>query len=193
MSVDVMVNNLLNALVETNQMERTYVIFASDDGYLLYRHRHYSKGGPYEESHGVPFVVRGPGVQQGVVSNELVANIDLAPTIAAWAGVQTPGYVDGRSLVPVLEGTATPWRRYLLFELLQRNPYYTGVRTASGETYAEYESGEKEYYDLATDPWQVDSAHAASENAQRLGVLSAVLSGLEGCAGGTCRQKEDAR
>ena len=191
MSVDLMVKDLVNTIIKTNQMKRTYIIFASDNGLLLYKHRHYGKGAPYEESQGVPCVVRGPGVQQGVVNDELVANIDLAPTSAAWAGVRAPKYVDGRSLVPLLEGTATTWRRQLLFEFFVGHPPYGGVRTASGETYVEYESGEREYYDLRTDPWQENSEHDVSikypENAQRLSTLSAVLSDLKSCARASCR------
>jgi len=195
LSVDVMVRDLIEALVETGQVERTHVVFTSDNGFLLYRHRKESKGAPYEESQGVPFVVRGPGVRQGVVSDELVANIDLAPTIADWVGVQAPGYVDGRSLRPLLEGTATSWRRYLLFEYFAQHaggaPPYGGVRTLGGETYVEYKTGEREYYDLTRDPWQLDSAHAAPENAERLKTLSAVLIGLKDCAAAECQERED--
>jgi N-acetylglucosamine-6-sulfatase len=185
MSVDVMVVDLVNALAETNQLTRTYIVFASDNGFLHGQHRLYSKGGPYEENQGIPFVVRGPGVRRGVTSEEPVANIDLGPTIAEWAGVEAPTYVDGRSFALLLEGTVASWRRYLLFE--QFKHHYAGVRTAHGETYVEHESGEKEYYDLTADPWELDSAHSAPENAERIGVLSARLSKLESCAGARCR------
>ncbi len=187
MSVDVMIKDLIGTLVDTGQMSRTYVVFASDNGFMLYQHRLYSKGFPYEESQGIPFVVRGPGVRQGAVSHELVANIDLAPTITDWAGVQAPEDVDGRSLVPVLEGTQTSWRRWLLFEYFLSGHPYVGVRTAGGESYIEYENGEKEYYNLAVDPWQLQSEHAAPENAGRLAALSATLSALKGCQGAGCR------
>jgi N-acetylglucosamine-6-sulfatase len=187
MSVDVMVKDLVDTLEETDQMERTYVVFASDNGFVIYRHRVYSKGAPYEEIQGIPFVVRGPGVRQGAVSHELVANIDLAPTIAEWADIQPPEYVDGRSLVPLLEGTSTSWRRWLLFEHFLSDHPYVGIRTAGGESYIEYESGEKEYYDLRVDPWQLHSSHAAPENAQRLAQLSRSLSVLKVCEGARCR------
>jgi arylsulfatase A-like enzyme len=192
-SVDVMVNDLVSALAQTNQLDNTYIIFASDNGYLLYRHRVYSKGAPYEESQGVPFVMRGPGVQRGNVSHKLIANIDLAPTIAELARVPTPLYVDGRSLVPLLEGAAASWRQYLLFEsywIKNLHHAYGGVRTAGGETYIEYKSGEKEYYDLRTDPWQLESGHADRENAQRIGELSAHLSELKSCARESCRSAD---
>jgi arylsulfatase A-like enzyme len=185
MSVDVMVRDLTRALAGTNQLNHTYIVFASDNGFLHGQHRLYSKGGTYEENQGIPYVARGPGVRRGVTSEELVANIDLAPTIAEWAGIKAPAYVDGRSLAPLLEDTATSWRRYLLFEQFKHR--YAGVRTAQGETYVEHKSGEKEYYDLRVDPWQLESAHSARENAQRMGELSARLSGLKRCAKASCR------
>jgi N-acetylglucosamine-6-sulfatase len=216
MSVDLMVGDLIGALAETNQLERTYIVFASDNGYMLYRHRVYAKGTPYEESQGIPFVVRGPGVRQGVVSKELVANIDLAPTIAEWTGVEAPNYVDGRSLTPLLAGAPAPslreymdgrslarllegasapsWRERLLFDNSGGSggkKVYAGVRTAEGETYVEHDqTDEKEYYDLRTDPWQLDSGDAAAENAERIGTLSAVLSDLRSCEGAGCRAAE---
>ncbi len=64
---------------------------------------------------------------------------------------------------------------------------YVGVRTAAGESYIEYESGEKEYYDLRADPWQLRSAHAAPQNVERLAQLSVTLSGLEDCERAGCR------
>lgn len=188
MSVDVMVKDLVNVLAETNQLGRTYIVFASDNGFLLGQHRLYSKGGPYEENQGIPFVVRGPRVRRGVTSEKPVANIDLAPTIAEWAGVEAPTYVDGRSFALLLEGTASSWRRYLLFE--QFHHLYAGVRTADWETYVEHETGEKEYYDLIADPWQLDSAHSAPENAERLAQLSETLSVLKGCEGAGCRRAD---
>ncbi len=187
MSVDVMVKDLVDVLEDTGQLSRTYIVFASDNGFMLYQHRLYSKGFPYEESQGIPFVVRGPGVGRGVVSQQLVANIDLAPTVADWAGIRSPAYVDGRSLVPLLEGTAASWRGYLLFEYFLSGHPYVGVRTAVGESYIEYEDGGKEYYDLRVDPWQLRGAHADPQSAERLAQLSQTLSALKDCEGAGCR------
>ena len=95
-----------------------------------------------------------------------------------------------------MEGADASWRQYLLFENYWHENVghaYGGVRTAEGETYVEYESGEKEYYDLRTDPWQLQSEHDVSkypENAQRIGELSAVLSELKSCARASCRSAD---
>ena len=187
MSVDVMVKDLLDTLENTGQMSRTYIVFASDNGFTLYQHRLYSKGFPYEESQGIPFVVRGPGVRRGVVSQQLVANIDLAPTIAGWAGIHPPAYVDGRSLIPLLEGRSMAWRRYLLFEYFLSGHPYTGVRTAGGESYIEYGNGDREYYDMRVDPWELHNAYGDPQNAERVEQLSQVLSTLKDCKAAGCR------
>jgi N-acetylglucosamine-6-sulfatase len=102
------VGNVVVALADTNQLSDTYVVYASDNGYLLYRHRVKGKGAPYEESIGVPLIVRGPGVPHGKTRDQIVANTDWAPTIARWARVQPPDFVDGRSFAPLLSSSPPP-------------------------------------------------------------------------------------
>ncbi len=75
-SVDDLVGNVVRALADTNQLENTYVVYTSDNGYLLYCHRVKGKGAPYEESIGVPLIVRGPGVPRGETRGQIVANTD---------------------------------------------------------------------------------------------------------------------
>lgn len=99
----------------------TVILFTSDNGVMWGEHRLFnqSKGCPYEECQRVPFVVRYPRLgTPGTVRTEPVLNIDVAPTIANLAGVAPPTAVDGRSIVPLLVGTApTPaWRADYLME-----------------------------------------------------------------------------
>jgi N-acetylglucosamine-6-sulfatase len=120
-SVDEMLARLINTLQQTGQLENTYIIFTSDNGYHLGQHRLMSgKGMPYEEDINVPFIIRGPNVQtNAVLDGYLTGNIDLAPTIAELAGVVPPSYVDGRSLVPLLSAQRPPqsdWRQGYLVE-----------------------------------------------------------------------------
>jgi arylsulfatase A-like enzyme len=85
-----------------------------------------------------------------------VANIDLAPTIAAAAGVPFPG-ADGSDLLPLLEGRQDRWRQALLIEHMRGTnpiPTYCAVRT-SRYLYAVYDTGERELYDLAADRYQL--------------------------------------
>jgi arylsulfatase A-like enzyme len=117
LAADEMVGDLVATLKAAGEYDNTYVVFTSDNGYGLGQHRVEGKGTPYEESIKVPLVVVGPDVEPGTV-DELALNIDLAPTIAELAGVATPDFVDGRSLVPLLRGEGMPggWRQAALIE-----------------------------------------------------------------------------
>lgn len=117
-ALDDMVETLVEALRASGQLANTYVFFASDNGFHQGHHRMPSgKGRIYEEDIKVPLLVRGPGVGAGRRLPQLVANVDYAPTFAAIAGVPVPSFVDGRSLLPLLQGrTPARWRQSLLLE-----------------------------------------------------------------------------
>jgi arylsulfatase A-like enzyme len=181
--VDDMVGRLVAALREEGTLENTYIVFSSDNGFQMYDNRVFSKGAPYEDSHGVPLIVRGPGVAAGRTDGRLVANIDLAPTFADWADARTPSFVDGRSLVPVLSEPRAPWRTRLLFEHRLGNHAYDAIRTSSDKVYIEYpRTDETEYYDLKKDPHQLEARTLSPPE------LEAQLRRLKGCSGETCRE-----
>lgn len=118
-SVDEMIAQLTQVLEDHGALENTYIIFASDNGFIQGQHRFISgKGSPYEENFRVPLIVRGPGVTAGVVRDELTEMIDLAPTLADIAGATLAFPADGRSLVPLLHGEdpLPPWRKAQLME-----------------------------------------------------------------------------
>jgi N-acetylglucosamine-6-sulfatase len=117
-AVDEMVRDIVETLQAEGQLENTYIIFASDNGHHQGQHRmDTGKMTAYEEDIRVPLIVRGPGVPRGASVSLMTANVDYAPTIAALAGVSAPAFVDGRSLVPFLQGqTPATWRQVLLLE-----------------------------------------------------------------------------
>jgi N-acetylglucosamine-6-sulfatase len=120
MAVDDMVGQLVDTLRRTGELDNTYIFFASDNGFHLGQHRlGAGKWTAYEEDIRVPLVVRGPGVPKGKTLPHMVLNNDIAPTFADLAGVDAPGFVDGRSLAPLLDDTPTPeedWRQRFLVE-----------------------------------------------------------------------------
>lgn len=189
--VDEMVERVVRALDRGGHLRDTYIVFTSDNGYLLGEHRWEGKALPYDPSARVPFVVRGPGVPAGVGRNELLSNVDWAPTVAGWAGVTPPDFVDGRDAGPLLSGGSPAWRDSILLEYF--GPYldYSAVRTSDGRLYAEYGTGEKEYYDLSKDPYQLENAYPTMDPALR-DDLSAKLADLKNCAGEACRTAEAA-
>jgi N-acetylglucosamine-6-sulfatase len=121
-AVDEMIAALIKTLKQSGQLENTYIIFSSDNGFHLGQHRMFQgKGTLYEEDIMVPFIVRGPGISEGgKISGLLAGNVDFVSTIADWAGVTPPAFVDGRSLAGVLSGDsgkAADWRQAYLLEV----------------------------------------------------------------------------
>ncbi len=119
-AVDEMVAALVADLEASGELADTLFIFTSDNGYHLGQHRlPEGKAMAYEEDIRVPFFARGPGIAAGGKDDtHLVANIDLAPTLAQIAGAQVPDFVDGRSFGWLLGHGAPPatWRQALLVE-----------------------------------------------------------------------------
>jgi N-acetylglucosamine-6-sulfatase len=113
--VDDAVNRLIDALVETKQIGRTWIFFITDNGLQHGEHYLNRKLWPYEESARMPFVVRGPGVPVGTTNSHLVSQVDLLPTICEIAAADASD-VDGRSILPVLRGPSAPFREFLLVE-----------------------------------------------------------------------------
>jgi arylsulfatase A-like enzyme len=189
-AVDDLVADLIETLEETGQLENTYVVFATDNGYMLGEHRLTQKGKPYEESIRTPLLIRGPGVPAGETRTQLVSNVDLAPTFAELAGTEPPAKPDGRSLVPFLSGDPpASWRETLLLERRGEKLAWVGVRTARYSYFEYVETGEEELYDLKVDPYQLQSIHKSADPAL-LSKLRARLEALEDCVGADCREAE---
>jgi N-acetylglucosamine-6-sulfatase len=196
-SVDDMVATIVNTLGETGLLDETYIFYTSDNGFHMGEHRLPAfKGTAYEEDIRVPMVVLGPGVPVGKRVEAIGLNIDLAPTFAEIAGAEPPGFVDGRSLLPLLDDPDQPWRQSFLIEhgelgLQELLPggSFEAVRTARW-TYVEHRYGERELYDLDRDPYQLENL-AEHADPSLVDELSLRLAELSGCAGSTCRALED--
>ena len=161
-SVDDWIGEILRALRDTGRLRDTLIIFTSDNGLMLGEHR--MPGGklvPYEESIRVPFVLRWDAAGWAVPRRDrhLVANVDLAPTVAEAAGTQMPG-AEGRSLLPILQDPSAPWRSELFLELANPPvPSWCALR-GTRWVYVAYATGERELYDLRADPYQLDNLAA---------------------------------
>ncbi|HEV2844511.1 MAG TPA: sulfatase [Thermoanaerobaculia bacterium] len=188
LAVDEMVERLVEALAETGQLDRTVIIFTSDNGFFLGEHRiPDGKYFPYEEAVRVPLIVRGGGFPAGARVGPLVSNIDLAPTLVALSGARPRRAMDGRSLLPLALDPRQGKGRTLLIEGFnpgRARPSFKAVRDARW-LYAEHATGDPELYDLQTDPHQLRSRHT-----EPLGIrkdLARRLARLRNCAGASCR------
>ncbi len=116
-SVDQAVSAIVGALAAEGQLDNTYILFASDNGYFSGEHRiRQGKYLPHEPSSHVPLIIRGPGIPAGATSDELVSNVDFASTIAQVAGATPAIAQDGRSLLPFAERPSLRTTRPVLLE-----------------------------------------------------------------------------
>ncbi len=213
-AVDEAVAALVEALQETGALANTYIVFTSDNGFHMGQHRlEPGKYTAYETDVHVPLLIRGPGVPAGSRAGALASSVDLAPTLAELAGARLPVDPDGRSLVPLLSGqTPEGWRQMVLLEqfafpispprasqtLEPLDPQdekatsdylaHVGLRTADFKVVA-YENGEREVYDLRSDPDELVNLRSRVGKAW-LARLSQMAKALGKCAGTACRQLE---
>ncbi len=202
-AVDEMVEDVYAALESAGELDNTYIFFTADQGYKEGQHRLQGKWTAYEEDIRVPLLVRGPRVPEGRTLQHMVLNNDFAPTFAKLAGVDAPGFVDGRSIVPLL-GQDTPpeadWRQRFLVENFRselpkgtpsRVPGYKAVRTKDA-VYIEYYTDpiERELYDLEKDPYQLRNI-LGSAKPELVREMEDQLSSLSDCEGRECRRAED--
>lgn len=108
--VDDNIGKLLDTLEQTGQRENTLIVFMSDHGEMLGDHGLILKGAHfYEGLVHVPLIMSWPGrLQENLVSDALVELVDIAPTLLELAGLDVPYYMQGKSLLPILEGKADP-------------------------------------------------------------------------------------
>ena len=136
-AVDDMVEAIVGALERAGTLDATYVLYTSDNGFHMGEHRLIAgKTTAYEEDIRVPAILRGPGVPAGARIDAMALNIDLAPTFAAIAGIEPPDFVDGRSLLPLLDDPEQPWRQSFLIERRQLEEHFIDLAERRGVTAA---------------------------------------------------------
>ena len=194
-SIDRTVLAVVRALRATGQLDETYLVFTSDNGWHAGEHRMpEGKNTPYDEDIAVPFAIRGPGIEPGTVVHHVTGTIDLAPTLADLAGVEVATSVDGESLLPLARGREVgAWRDHLYvqrglvtrdgriaprggepasFRERQMATTVPGYEAAVSRRwrYVEYRYGFRELYDVRRDPHQLRNLLAvpAEERSERV-------------------------
>jgi len=191
-SVDRMIGNVQTALQDAGVADNTILVFSSDNGFHLGEYGLLSgKKTAFETDVKVPLVVTGPGVPAGRVVTAPVENIDLAPTFDNLAGADAPADIDGHSFADLLYGgQPADWRTAALIEhhggaedpndpdsgppAGGNPPTYNALRTLEF-TYVEYITGDREYYDRVSDPYELHNI-AGQLSTARLGALHSAFS-----------------
>lgn len=183
LSVDRAVQQIVNALAQAGRLDSTVIIFTSDNGLSWGEHRWTTKNCVYEECIRVPLAIRAPGITHRQDAH-LVALVDLAPTIAHYAKVTLPHPTNGMDLAPLLANPGAAWRSDVLLEVIARvqppttEGLFSAIRT-DRYVYVELTTGERELYDLAADPYQLDNRATDPAQAALIATLSARLQALK--------------
>jgi N-acetylglucosamine-6-sulfatase len=199
-AVDRLIAGIEDALVARGEARDTYIVFSSDNGLHMGEYRLLpGKQTAFDTDIRVPLIVAGPGVPAGRTVSAMAENIDLCPTFEQLGGARVGAGVDGHSLNGLLHGRplAGHWRGEVLIEHhgpdanpedpdvptrgAGNPPSYEALRTRTS-LYVEYVTGEREYYDLLSDPFELHNiaAHLAPAHLRR---LHRALVAMESCHG----------
>ncbi len=209
--VDENLGRVLKNLEDTGIMDDTVIIYTSDNGFFLGEHGWYDKRFMYEPSLRLPLVIRHPGIgTPGQVRQEMVLNVDIAPTICDIAGVPVPEVWHGRSLLPILRGETPKWRKSVYYSYYEDSwrkyqdikkdeisdqtytEYFTahrvgphhGVRTKRWKLIEYYTEGPYwELFDLENDPHELNNLYGTAGREDITAELKTELSRLEGLYG----------
>ncbi|MGH8147548.1 MAG: sulfatase family protein [Rhodanobacteraceae bacterium] len=163
-ALDQDVGKILAYLDHSGLADDTAVVFTSDHGFFVGDHGWFDKRFMYEQAIRVPWMIRWPGrVPPSGETEAWTINVDNAPTVLDLAGLTVPGDMQGRSVVPLLDGsTPKDWKRDLYYHYYEfAGPHWGypnyGVRTDRYKLISYYRQNEWELFDLEKDPDEMDS------------------------------------
>jgi arylsulfatase A-like enzyme len=192
-AVDEGVGRLFDSLEKTKQLDRTMIVLAGDHGYFYGEHGlSVERRFAYEESIRIPLLARFPPlVKPGSTLDDIVLNIDLAPTLLELGKSPIPLAMQGRSWLRLLKGDRTEWRDSFLIEYFSDKVFprmaslgYKAVRAGHWK-YIHYteQQGMDELYDLAADPYELHNLIGDPKARTRLDELKAELARLRRATG----------
>lgn len=210
-SVDDEIEATIAEVAAMGELDNTYFVLLSDNGYMNGQHRQVQgKMAAYEPAARVPLIIRGPGVPAGASYDGVTGLQDIAPTILSMTrqwGDQPVAPMDGRSLLPLLKGTKDDTRPQLLErtvvdpygdQLIARTDVQSrltsvewamhGIVTQDRWKYVEYpREGAVELYDLSSDPYELENLAGQREYRRVERDLAALLEQYRWCSGTACR------
>jgi N-acetylglucosamine-6-sulfatase len=218
-AVDEGIGRIVRMLRRTDRLNNTYIFFLSDNGYFLGEHRFgKSKFLPHEPSSNTPLIVRGPKADRNEISNAIVGNVDIAPTIVDLAGTRLGLEPDGRSFARVLKRPRKAGSRSVILESymlpsedlrehLEQSGRAEAAEAAGGASisgsvpyvnytairagrykYVKYEPGGRELYDLKADRYELSNKVKSRRYRRVVRRLDNELERRRFCAGAECRK-----
>lgn len=179
LAVDEGLARIVALLERRGELDDTLILYLGDNGFMFGEHGLIDKRAAYEESMRIPMIARCPSLfPAGGAVEAVVANIDIAPTMLAAAGLEPPAHMAGANMLPLATDRAAPWRSELLYEYYwERNFPQTPTVHALREDRYKYVHFHgiwdlDELYDLTADPHENDNLLARPGHealAERLG------------------------
>ncbi len=195
--IDENVGRILSYLDENGLSENTIVIYTADQGFFLGEHGWFDKRLMYEECLRMPFLMRYPKeIKSGTVNDDIVMNIDFAPLFLDFAGIETPGYMQGESFRNNVSGKAPGnWRKSMYYRYWMHKDgshnvtanygirtdryklifYYGQPLGMKGTKETPVIPAEWELYDLKTDPAEMNNIYNNPENEELIKNLKTEL------------------
>jgi arylsulfatase A-like enzyme len=179
-SMDDNIGRVLDYLDESGQADNTIVIYSCDQGFFLGEHGWYDKRFMYEESLRMPFVIRYPkAIDPGTRVEEMILNIDFAPTLLRMAGVDVPEDMQGSDATDLLrDKEISGWRNSMYYRYYYSHfntPAHWGIRTLDHKLIYYHDSDEWELYDLREDAMEMRNRIDDPEMQETLSHLKAEL------------------
>ena len=192
-SVDDSIARVLQQLKDMGIHDETLVIYMGDNGFMFGEHGLIDKRTAYEASMRVPMLVQCPAlIKGGTVVDQMIANIDVAPTILEAMGLKTPAHMDGRSFLPLVTGADIPWREHFLYvyyweKNFPQTPTTFAIRSDRYKYITYYGLWDvDEFFDLQGDPDESrnlihdpDHKKQAKEMERQLYAMMAEFGGME--------------
>ena len=165
-SVDDGVGEILDYLDKNNLSENTIVVYTSDQGFYLGEHGWFDKRFMYEESFRTPLLMKYPKeIKAGTKVNQLIQNLDFAPTFLDYAGVEIPKGIQGESFKDIVNGKTDQWRDAIYYSYYEfpgehHVKRHYGIRTDRYKLiHFYYDIDEWELYDLEKDPSEMNNVY----------------------------------
>jgi N-acetylglucosamine-6-sulfatase len=185
LAVDEGIGQILETLKKKGLAENTLVAVMGDNGFAFGEHGLIDKRTAYEESMRVPLIMQLPALMKpGTRVENVVANIDIAPTFLELGGLKAPEHMDGKSYLPLLKGEKVAWRDDLLYEYyweyaFPQTPTMHALR-GSRYKYINYYGlwDINELYDLAEDPLETRNLINSAEHRQIVNQMREQLYGV---------------
>lgn len=183
-SLDRNIGRTLDYLDKNNLTSNTIVIYLSDQGFYMGEHGWFDKRFMYEESFRTPMIMRYPNViMPGTVDNNLVLNLDIAPTVLAAAGIQTPSDFQGVSMLPFPGAKKADGRKAIYYHYYENGEHavspHFGIKTQRYKLIRFYKRVEGwELYDLEKDPAEMKNLYGKSKYKKLVAGLKSQLKGL---------------